>query len=248
MFSFKRTLLYTASLILLFSNCISQSPVQRQDSILLTVYNEANLKYGLDKQLVNGIYFEDIYRGAKGDPYLNGEYFEKGDLVFHNKTYEGADLKYDIFQQQLLIQHQLPGFALTTIITKEFLSEFHLNQRVFRKITFTGSEPAFYQVVSDEGELQCYYSWYKERNEIIKDDDTKLFSFSDSKRKLFIFKDGILSRYHNNSSFIRLFPDDIKSQVRRYMKTNDLKVNKASDEQIRELINFCRQSLDQQKM
>lgn len=67
------------------------------------VYDVAKDQFGIDPLLMNGIYYENPYYNAKGHPFLGDGEFYLGSVNFRNKQYDGANLKYDIYNQQLII-------------------------------------------------------------------------------------------------------------------------------------------------
>jgi hypothetical protein len=205
-------------------------------------------KYGIDQQLANGVYFEDIYYNALGHPNLMGDTFQKGNVVYRNQQYYQLDLKYDIHSGHLLLKHHLPEIELVTILTNEFVASFDLNERKFEKISFPDKEPEFYQIIMDQGNIHCYYKWFKVRKESITDDKKLRYKFSGDNRKAYVFIDGQLIRFYRNGSFWRLFPDDLELKVFSYLRRNKVKVKSASDQEMKDLIMFCQDLTKQGKM
>ena len=72
-----------------------------------------------------------------------------------------------------------------------------------------------------------------------------IYRFSERKQRPMIEVHGKLEEFSNNSSFLSLFSDGEKSQIKAYLKVNKIKVNKSSDEGIKELVRYCESILAQ---
>jgi hypothetical protein len=215
---------------------------QEQSSYIKTDFNELYKsiqdEYGFDQVLVNGIFYEDDLLGKIGHPFLLENRFYKGKLIFRGNEYRGIEMKYDIYNQQLLIFVTQNNSNVWIILPNEFISSFSFDEKTFVKFTFK-REPKFYQVVCDSEKLKCLYYWLKYRYD--SDHKRKFYSygFTESARKSYLLLNDILLEYKNNSSFIRLFPQEIKYQIEGYIKSNRIKVNKCDDSIVRKLIIYC---------
>jgi len=68
--------------------------------------NEYDHVYGLDPALYNGrIYTYAAPRNTTGDPFLSGADYCKGHITIEGKIYDGLNLNYDIFNQQILLKY-----------------------------------------------------------------------------------------------------------------------------------------------
>jgi len=286
MLIFRFLLFSAAALLLPLHLAHAQISDNDPDNSLLEVYNETVEKLGVDQQLINGVYFEDIYRGSKGHPYfvstnfnfesmmrqdqrfssanMNSDVarfvfddkfipdinkyfleggFQPGKVIFKDKEYDNVRLKYDIFKQQILILHQREDVLIKTILTDEFISGFSIFGLEFRKISLGGNETTYYQVLRVNPGMTCYHHWYKDRNESIRDDDSKQYIYTANKRKSYLDMDGVLSRYTRNRSFIKIFPDDARHEIKNYLKSRDIKVKNSGDDELIALLNFCQERI-----
>jgi hypothetical protein len=202
------------------------------------LYKSVVNEYGFDQVLVNGIFYEDDLLGKIGHPFLFENRFYQGTLIFRGNEYKGIEMKYDIYDQQLLI-YVTQNYSNAWIIPPNaFISAFSFDGKAFVKYTLKG-EPKFYQVVFDSEKLKCLYYWLKSRYD--SDHERKFYSygFTESARKSYLLLNDILLEYKNNSSFVRLFPQEIKYQIERYIKSNRIKVNKCDDSVVQKLIIYC---------
>jgi hypothetical protein len=232
----------SVALTLLLSAAVAsaQKWVRVADAPADQVVNLANEVYGLDQQLVNGVFFEDIYRGSDGHPYLLEDSFVEGSLVFRNKAYESVMIKYDIYAQQLLINHLHEGYTMASILTGEFVNSFQIHGKQFRKMTVGGvSVPAYYQVLAELEHLHCYAFWFKARNESINDNNTRYDVFMPERKRFYLEMEGNTGTFMNNWTFKKQFSGEVKRKVRKYLRTYDIKVQDASDEAMIELLEQC---------
>ncbi len=236
--------------MLLFSSlCHSQDRIPGADNTYAAVFELAEAKYGTDQQLFNGVYFEDTYRNAKGHPYFSEDRFMEAELVYGRKFYAGVQLKYDLYLQQVLIHQDGPGQGLTTVLKKEFIESFSFGGMDFRRLVTDEGVSDLYQLVAGQEEegLQCYKYWLRERYEKISDENTILYSFSENKARTYLMFDGVLHRYKNNWTFVRIFPDENRSEIRAFLRSENIKIGRAGDETVMRVIMFCQERLDKRK-
>ena len=232
----------------LLPHCQAQSINFQEEENVSVIYELSKEKCGTDQLLTNGVFFEDIYRLAIGHPYFLTDTFFKASIIYHHKLYEDVEIKFDIHSQKVLIKLEQKGSPLIIVLTNEFISELEIFGKRFSKKSFYNTEQEFYQMIDGSGAIQCYYSWYKNRRETINKDDKLISNFSKDKRRSYIFLDGVLSRYVSNRSFKKLFPADMKTQIDNYLKANTIKVRKASDQEIRDLISYCENQFNRRKL
>jgi hypothetical protein len=207
-------------------------------------YNELYIfivnEYGFDQVLANGIYYEDNYWKKVGHQFFREEKLYKGSLMYRGKEYKGMEMKYDIYNQQLIIYLNHDDIKVAIVTPNDFVSSFSLDDKFFIKDNFQG-EPKFYQVVYDSEKIKCMYYWYKEMNETDNGGNSTYYysEFTDSRKRNYLKLNGSVERYTYNRSFTELFPQEIKARVRQYIKTNHIKVAKSSDEKMTVLLTYC---------
>ena len=203
------------------------------------IYNESQNIYGIDQELINGVFYENKYYKAIGHPFLLKDEFFPGEINLRGKLYKDIELKYDIFEQHIIINYSYDYKKLWVVLPDEFISEFSFKGMSFKKFEFPGHFPTFYQVIGNSDELQCLYHWSKKRND---SDHLRVYfsyEFTDEGRASYLLLDGQLLKYYNNLSFIKKFPKAMQNQVRKYIKSHDIKVSKSKDKLISDLIDYC---------
>lgn len=224
--------------LFVFSISFSQDNTKENSGSFSEILKLTHEKHGINQQLASGVYFENIYHGARGHPYLLEDQFTAGDVTFYGKKYQDVSLKYDLYGQQLLIAHKEHTMVFTSVLSKEFIEAFSLHGLHFRRMELLENEPAFYQVVAGEGVLQCYYAWFRTRHESIGENDNKLYSFTEDQQRRYLVMDREVYRYFNNWTFTRIFDRSLRGELRSHLRQHDLKIQKATDEQVGEVIRF----------
>jgi hypothetical protein len=203
------------------------------------LYKSVVSEYGFDQVLVNGICYEDEFPGKIGHPFLFENQFYKGNLVFRERKYEGIDLKYDIYNQQLVLYITQNNSAIWLIPPNDFISAFSLGDKLFKKYAFNGS-PKFYQVIFDSKELKCLFYLSKSRYDSDHRKGYNSYKFTDTERNTYILVNEVLKKYRDNKSFIRIFPEEIQFQIKQFIKENKIKVAKSREEEMKKLLAYCK--------
>jgi hypothetical protein len=209
--------------------------VDQWNELYKSVVNE----YGFDQVLVNGICYEDEYLGTIGHPFLFENRFYKGTMIYREREYQGLDIKYDIYKQQVVLYIRQNNSNAWIIPSNDFISAFSLDDKIFVKYTFKGL-PGFYQTIFDTEELKCLYYWSKLRYDSDHNRSYNSSRFTDSERKTCLIVDGVLKKYVDNRSFVGLFPQESQLRIKQYMKNNKIKVDKGSDAEIAKLVTYCK--------
>lgn len=213
-------------LISFTANLISQDAAMDMDRV-----------YGLDPLLYNGkkyTYF--LPPGTLGNQFLLSTDYFTGEVTIRGKTFAGMILNYDIYNQQLLLEYADEKGSFNIIeISKAWLESFNLGNLKFRCLSFE-NDPRFYQVLGD-GPFFIMYYWRKD----LKLDATfgaQNFTFTPAMKKKYVLIGDKLRPYSNKRSLISLFDQRHKPEINNYMQLNKIKIKKASNETMNNLINY----------
>ena len=243
MLSVCKTIAFISLILAPGYTCISQETVPGSKENFTEIYIQTRDKVDAVQQLLNGIYYENPYYNAKGHPFLYDGDFHKSTIIFQNAEFHDVGLKLDIFHQQILINPNPDDPMLSILLSNDFVSEFWVNGAHFIKYPSDDAEYVFYQVLWEEEDIKCYQAWFKMRYNSFDDKDNVRHRFSESKQRSYLEINGKLSRYTNNRSFLSLLPPASKNQIRDYLKENNMRVDKADDKLMKELIQFCQLTL-----
>jgi hypothetical protein len=195
-------------------------------------------EYGFDQVLVNGFLYEDKYWRKIGHQFLLQDQFYNGTLVYRGEVYKGVEMKYDIYDQQLVLSIKNNNSIERIVPHNDFISAFSLGDKFFSKYNFRG-EPKFYQLVFDTEKVKCLYYWFKQKYDSNRINFLGFNEFTESEKENYLILDGSLKKYKNNRSFNELFQNEIKSRVKEYIRNNHINVAKSSDGKIKELLTYC---------
>jgi hypothetical protein len=206
---------------------------------MISEYNQLfNKVIGLDENLINGHQYFDEYPKAKGHAFLDNNEFISGNLVINNKTYADVEIKYDILNQDVILRYKNSFGSMNQIVLqKNFITEFEIDDKQFKKLYFEETGTQFFQVVSSK-EIKCIYFW--EKTLTISSSSLKsYYDYSDQRKKTYLVINDTLKQYKGKRLFIRLFPEEQKSLIKKYIKKHKINFRDASDKSIKELIEFC---------
>jgi len=226
----------------------SQTSEPGSEEYFQELYKLTNERVDPNQRLLNGIYYENPYHDAIGHPFLNEGDFHQGSVIFQGTRFDQVRMKYDVYQQQLLISPKADDPMMMILLSNEFLSEFYMGEAHFKKHPLDEEGNTFYQVIWEEEHIKCFYTWYRFRYKEVGEGAHTKFRFSDLKHNRYLEINGKLSRYKNKGSFLKLIPREIKSQVKAYLKTNAIKLNTADMEQIKAVLQYCQKELSQTNM
>ena len=216
-------------LFLLFSFSVT---LISQDAI--TILDQV---YGLDQILYNGKkynYYLPI--GTKGHQYLVSPVYIAGSLTLKEKCYHDINLNYDIFNQQLLLKYQDENGATKIIeVSKAWIKSFQLGNMKFEYLSME-KKPRYFQVLG-EGEVRILFYWRKSFD-LEGSIGSYYYTFSKPIRDSFVLKNGQLKPFNTNQGFIRIFDPAHRPEIKSYMRKNKVRVKKASDQAMSEMINF----------
>ncbi|MBS4058383.1 MAG: hypothetical protein KGZ82_13780 [Bacteroidales bacterium] len=195
--------------------------------------------YGNDPLLHNGkqyTYFQPV--GTEGNPFLNDNRLVRGSVMLRGVHYDSLSMKYDIFNQQLVLLYKTINGQYTQIsLSMAWMDSFELGASHFELMELQDTIKQIVQTIG-KGKLRVAYKWRKEialENKI----GTSYFVFSVPKRTAYLQDKQGLRKYKNNKTFVRLFDNDIQPMVKKRLRQMHLSVKKADDQQMAELLSYC---------
>ena len=211
------------------------------------IHRQAEVFYHDGSQLLNGIYYEYPYTGAKGHPFLGEGEFLTGSVVFHSRLHENLMIRYDIFHHQVLVRPDPQDPMLVIQLANLFVSEFWIGGMHFRNLAGKNGKDSFYQVVWEEKHLKCYSGWYKQRYKSYDDRDRITYRFSDTKKRNYLLIGERLSVFGNNRTFIRLFPAETRGKLKEFLRSEHIRVERANPEAMIMVVRFGESLLHETK-
>jgi len=235
--------LYVFSLILVIVQPVraERSHDLRCDST--DVYTLLQHDYGPDQVLVNGLYPEDYILDALGHPFFQDTRFFPGSVILRNTNYKGLGIRYNVYDQNIIISHQSTGNGTFQVMPpNKFISEFQLDDKTFRKLSFEGMGDRFYEVVYD-GKMKCLYHIAKKRYTSYHAKEYSSFRYSREIRNSYVVINQQIHEYKSLGSLLNYFPKEERAAIRTFCKKEKINVSKSAESQIGKLMAFCEKRL-----
>jgi hypothetical protein len=195
--------------------------------------------YGFDPLLVNGrVYTFSVPQGTEGNQFIVTEFDRMGKVSLRGTTYENLILNYDVYNQQLILKY-VNSLGSTSLmeISQAWLNSFEVNNQHFEVVTTSDTAKRFCQVIGSGQYSVCYYYF----RDLVPDTRTssKKLVFTRCEREMFVYQSNRLIRYKNNRSFVSVFNNSQKEMIRKYLRKNKIRVRKAADDSVMDLITYC---------
>lgn len=194
--------------------------------------------YGLDQILYNGKkYNYFLPSGTKGHQYIISPDYIAGSVTLKGKCYQDILLNYDLLNQQLLLKYEDESGARNVIeLSESWIKSFRLANMNFEFLNLEKA-PCFYQVLGN-GSVRILYHWRKNLNPDIAMIGSSGFGFTPAIKDSYILIDGELKQFRTKRGLIRIFDGRYRSAIKSYLRKNKVKVNKATDQVMEEMITF----------
>jgi hypothetical protein len=223
--------------LLLANNAIDAQVDSSQQLLFNQIFSAAEKEYGIDQELINGFLIEDKNQDAIGHPYLLNYNSYQGSLIYRGKQYSDLLLRYDIFDQRVLLIYLYNDIEYKLHLHKEFITEFNIGNKKFINEAFGAHEDEkFYQVIGEDFPIKILRFWEKGLSNIYANNsDTKMYS---EKKETFILFNNKMLSFKGNRSFTQKFSSNSKTAIRKYLRKNNTKVRNAKDDEMGLLIEF----------
>ncbi len=230
----KKLFFYFKICLLVFSasQALSQTSESSGREFLSHAYKNAVGQYedfiGSSSQIFNGDeYVEYDYR-INGYPCFDAEFYSMGWIVYNDMLFDSVELKYDVYKQQVVIQHyDGKGYSKDLILANEWIKEFFYEGHYFVKIEEnlairSDLDDGFYEILYD-GKTETISKRIKLYNEVI--DDQKIKKEFITKDKFYLLHNDQFHHIKNKRSLLNTLVDR-KREVKKFIKRNKLKFRK----------------------
>ncbi|MCU0371026.1 MAG: hypothetical protein MUC31_06400 [Bacteroidales bacterium] len=198
---------------------------------------ETDLAYGLDPLLYNGKkYSYFLPRGTGGHQFFISEEFVTGEVTIKGINFKGIAINYDIYNQRLLLQYaDETGSQSILEVSEAWLESFRMDTVQFLFLE-NDQGSRIYQVLGNSPCCILYYWW-----KTLKLDNSASpahYKFTPPVKSMFVLIDGKLHSFSSTGSLVSAFDPAKKPEIKNYLKANGIKLKKASDKTMTDLINF----------
>jgi hypothetical protein len=192
-----------------------------------------NRAFGQDQELVNGRQYYNRHPRSMGHPYLLQGWVHQGSVTLRGKAYDNIWLKYDIESQQVEVEYRtMSGGDNQVVLVNDRIDEFSIENYYFKRMNLEPelSQIQFYQVLGS-GPMVWYIRWEKKLVPV-SGDSRFIEEYSQSKRHYLVDLNGNVHPFHNDRSFVQLFPRETQKDMKRLIRANHLQIRTASVQQI----------------
>lgn len=172
--------------------------------------------------LLNGIAYRELYKTKNNDhQFYRSSSFQKGNIVYNGQPYFDIDMKYDIHNDEVIVNVPTQTDTRTVQLIKENINEFAI-----RNSEFIHLQGGFYEIVSKTKALSLFKKHKKASSKYYSGRLT-FYRFNKSKIEYLI---NVKSECHKISkskkSLIKLLPE-YKSEINLFYKSQNelLKTN-----------------------
>ena len=195
--------------------------------------------YGPDYNLINGKKYIDRYASALGHPFLENQEFKEGWLIVRDEKFEGVQMMFNIYEQQLVLQVPAGSLGIQQIVVPNlYLERFGYQGRVFRKLNTPEKGMHYYEFLT-AGRYAIVYS-YDKRYTVSKSADFRGYRFSELIVRRYIYDNtkNKRVRFKNNVTFRKAFPPEMKENIRSFMKDKKIRLRKAGRTELTVLMDY----------
>lgn len=202
------------------------------------IKDQLDAVYGLSPILYNGKIYSDFYnKDVKGDPFLKSKSYSNGELRLRQGYFNGLDLNYDIYQQKVILQFASQNKAIRQIeVPLEHLIEFKIEEGLFQIFQQEDQSYKIYHIIGAKS-TKIYLFWYKNL-ETIQASSSYKHEFTEAKREFHLLKEEQLIPINNNKNLRHCYPKKLQADIKKWMKTHGIKLQKANDGQLLELCQY----------
>lgn len=204
------------------TGCFASDPVSNDTIDIQTLYN--------------GRAWRNLFYKVRGDQFLFSPEFLPGSVTIHGKLFKNIPLKYDIYNDELLI---ITDQGIIIQLNKEMIEKFTLNYEnqilSFRNFdadsinSLTG-----YVNVVYEGGISLYIKYRKEILSLAVENKYDLFN---QVNKVFVKHKGEIIRVDSKTALLKLFKDQ-KHQVRSFIRSSKLRVSRKYPDNFKPVIEY----------
>lgn len=193
--------------------------------------------YGMDFGLINGEEYRYRHTSIDGHPYYRNDSWFQGSVISGNREHVGVWLRYDIFDDRVILNHTSGSETFMIALNKEMVGEFTLEEDRFiqlydRDIADNFPEPGYYQELYT-GNVQLLIKWKKY---ISGSSGLQPGEFRPDPVRL-VRKDGVFHKLNGRNSLLNIL-DDRKEAVSSYIRSNSIVVRNAPNSDLVRILRY----------
>lgn len=234
-----------ATFILLVLIIIIPGRIFGQQQSTITTIEDLNkfttIAYGPDNDLVNGRIYSPKHSMAKGHPYYPDKQWQKSELYINSKKFSNCQLKYNIEIDRIILNiTRANGAEVPILLNTNHIDSIQLGIHSFlinRNLISNDTKVGSFLKRINTGEFVLLEN-FKILFQADFTTSTPYGRYGELNRKYIIFSFGKLTPIASKKSFLSFF-EDIKPEIKKYLKENKVSFNKASTAELKGLMDFC---------
>ncbi len=170
--------------------------------------------------LANGTeYIEQHIVKNNKHKYLDSPKYLKGSVIYDGQPYYNLDLKYNIYDDLLLVRIPTAGGSATFELHKAQVSAFEINNHPFISLKENPEEqPHFYEVLLD-GDYFLLLKKHLKKSKKHLDQNFTYFEFETDSPEYLISSNGDYQKIDSRRTIRKLFPNQ-EEQIRNFYRSN----------------------------
>ena len=205
----------------------------------VSVTTQDKSKNNLEQQILyNGRVWQNQFYNTDGNQFFLSSDFSIGGISVDGYNFDSIKIRYDIFNDELLIQR---NDGIIILLNKEMINSFRLfyNDEIYRFINFDISSSdnlnGYCQLLYD-GNIKIYVKCIKE---LIPTTITYGLPKFSQVKKIYISKDGKIHRTDNRKDFLNLFAKgEEQLMIKKYIRSNQIIISRNDPESFRRVIEY----------
>lgn len=201
------------------------------------LYNQYDVKYGMDAQIYKGAKYMSEHHPEFGFPFLFQSSAFIGSIYTNNFTLDSVELKYDIYKQFLIFGYiNNIGAKQQIVLNSDEIKKFYLGNNCFVRNTDENISASFLHQISDDS-ISCYIS-YRKDYKFVSNNSKKGFGYTSEIRNLFIAVNGSLILLNNKKNLLNNLPESITPKVKEYLSQRQFNFKKANALELTQLFSY----------
>ena len=231
-------------LLLLSCSLVSQPawPQEVPDDSWASLMSCLEEYYGTDDLLANGRLYRPTNTRAARHPYFMADEWQEGAVYIKGRYFDFLSLKYNLETGRLILKQELKnGAPVNVVLTEALVDSFRIGQHLFVKL------PLLEEAGGGSGFLERIYSggfsfYRKQKKAFIATYSSRApyGKFSEPENSFFLLINSQIREVHNRKALPGFFAPHQKA-IKKYMNRQRIRLKKASDAQLIQLLEYCAQ-------
>lgn len=214
--------LYFLILFGLFLNIYS---IHSQTNNEVATYNWFDKNLGIESlDLKNGPAHLNFDKTANNENRYYTDDFKSGSIIYNNQNYFDLYLKYDIYADELVLRPYKESNTTKINVVKDYVSSFKIGNQKFvnlKELSAPNFKKGYYEEVILAANTILYIKYYKERNNVMKENIAYIAYLPKYDYILLKGKDFYL--INDKKEIIKLYPEEKRKINDFYFKNRSLK-------------------------